>query len=254
MKTIVVVTALVLLSASVVLAQTQGTSQMLNQKHDFRVTATKATAAQISGASAQVCGYCHSPHIPTGGILKPLWVRAASADKGWGNYTSATMDAVTVDPSTSTGNQHHNVSNMCMSCHDGSAMYTSAAYAGTKRPHAGSTSWTTYENRTVQDATTSGRDRNRLVGGTNYANLSHTHPVNFDYNAALISADGGLYAPTGTYGTSGQYMMLDGTTKLGRLFDGKMQCSSCHNPHMPGTKMVQGSTDDGKLCVSCHVK
>lgn len=254
MKKLLIAAILVLLSTAVVWAQTQGTSQMLNWKHDFRVTSTKATAAQISGASASLCGYCHAPHIPTGGIMKPLWIRTAAADKNWGRYESSTMDATMVDPSVSTGNQHHNVSNMCMSCHDGSSMYVAAAYAGGKRPFAGATPWTTFQNRTVQDAGTAGRDRNRLVGGTAYTSLAHTHPVNFDYDAALIAADGGLYAPLGTYGTSGKYMMdMDGI-RYGRLFDGKMQCSSCHNPHLPSTKMVQGSTDDGKLCVSCHKK
>lgn len=242
MKRLILIAVAILVVSSLVLAQT---SLMLNAKHDLRVTSTKTNAAVIAGASDRLCSYCHTPHVPAAGIKVPLWSRAAKIDQSWGAYSSSTMDATAIDPSTSTGDQHKNESNMCLSCHDGSAMYTSASYV--KRPHVtGVNPWVPYETRAAHDI--AGRERNRIVNGTDYTNLSHTHPVNFTYADALAT-DGALHTPVNT-----QYAYLDGTTKVGRLFNGKVQCSSCHNPHKTDTKMIQGTTSDGKLCVACHAK
>ncbi|MDI6804070.1 MAG: cytochrome c3 family protein [Bacteroidota bacterium] len=242
MKRLLLIAVVILAVSSVVLAQT---SLMLNTKHDLRVTSTKTNAQYIAGASDRLCSYCHSPHIPAAGVKDPLWARTAKSGQNWGSYTGIQMDATAIDPSDNTGDQHKNVSNMCLSCHDGSAMYTSAAYV--KRPHVtGTDPWVPYETRTVADIPN--RDRNKIVSGTDYPNLGHTHPVNFNYADALAT-DGALNTPANT-----QYAYLDGTTKVGRLFGGKVQCSSCHNPHKTDTKMVQGTLTDGKLCVACHAK
>lgn len=239
MKKLILVAILLMVATSFVLAQT---SLMLNTKHDLRPTSTKSDSIknQIAGASDKLCSYCHTPHVPQAGIATPLWARKVKATQGWGNYDSPTMDATTFDPSVITGDQNKNMTNMCLSCHDGSAMYTSAAYE--KRPHASSNpSWTGYTTKTVFDA-------QRLIGGTKYSSLTHTHPVNFTY-ADAVSADAGIKTAA-----NAAYVYLDGTTQVGRLFDGKVQCSSCHNPHKTDTKMIQGDTADGKLCVACHNK
>ena len=242
MKRLFLIAVVMLVVSTFALAQT---ALMLNAKHDLRVTSTKTNAQYIAGASDRLCSYCHSPHIPVAGIKDPLWARAAKADQNWGSYTGLQMDATPVDPSLSTGDQHKNVSNMCLSCHDGSAMYTTSAYV--KRPYVPPPgSWSSYENRTVADVP--GRDRNKIVNGTDYPNLGHTHPINFNYADALAT-DGALNTPV-----DAKYVYLDGTTKIGRLFNGKVQCSSCHNPHKTDTKMLQGDTADGKLCVACHAK
>lgn len=242
MKRLILIAVALLVVSSFVLAQT---SLMINAKHDLRVTSTKTNAQYISGASDRLCSYCHSPHIPVAGIKDPLWARVAKADQNWGSYTGIQMDATAIDPSVSTSDQHKNESNMCLSCHDGSAMYTSASYV--KRPHVtGSNPWVPYETRAVHDIP--GRDRNRIVNGTDYPNLGHTHPVNFLYEDARAT-DGALNALANP-----KYAYLDGTTKVGRVFNGKVQCSSCHNPHKTDTKMVQGTLTDGKLCVACHAK
>ncbi len=240
MKQLLVLALALLITSSFVYSQTQGTANMLNTKHDFRVTTTKTTRDSIAGASDRLCSYCHTPHVPTNGIPTPLWARKAKVSQGWGVYASATLEATPVDPSDPTGGQNKNESNMCLSCHDGSALWTAAAYE--KRPYAGSTSWTPYETRHVLD-------NQRLIGGTKYGNtLTHTHPINFDYDAAQ-ALDDGLYVKQ-----NAKYVFDDGTEKVGRLFNGKVQCSSCHNPHKTDTKMNTGTTVDGKMCVACHKK
>ena len=236
MKNLFSALALLVLAGSVAIAQQGVLPKMAGYPHDLRSNGAKA--ATTAGASDKLCSYCHSPHIPTTGIPTPLWARKAAASKGWGVYSSSTMDATVIDPSDPTGDQNKNESNMCLSCHDGSAMYTTSQYE--KRPYVSpSSAWTAVENRTVGAA-------QNLISG-NYNGLSHTHPVNFDYDAAQL-ADPGLYPKV-----NAKYVYLDGTTKVGRLFNGKMQCSSCHNPHN-SSKMIQGTTADSKLCVACHNK
>lgn len=250
MKKILFLTFAILIVSTMVIAQTQGTAFMSGAKHDLRVNSGKTTQDSIAGASDRLCSYCHSPHIPAAGIKDPLWARAAKGGtSNWGKYSGQQLDAEVVDPSNPTSDQHKNESNMCISCHDGTAMYTSASYV--KRPHvSGNSNWTggTPVTFTARKSNYGTRGNNAIVGGTNYVDLSHTHPVNFDYSDA-VTADGALYTAI-----NAKYVYHDGTQKIGRLFNDKVQCSSCHNPHMTDTKMVQGTLADGKLCVSCHKK
>lgn len=219
MKQLLVVAVMILVAASFVMGQSLG---MATSKHNFALSSTNT----IKGASEKVCGYCHTPHVPATGIKAPLWSRAKLVSTGYGVYSSPTMDATL----TALDAGQDNVSSMCMSCHDGSALFASAAYV--KRPHAGSVVWDPYIATTVGDAT-------NLHAGTKYGTgLSHTHPVNFAYNAALVTADGGLQG-----------------TPLNNLplYNDMMQCGSCHNPHLT-SKMTRVTSDGGLLCISCHVK
>ncbi len=222
MKRLLLIALAILVVSSFVLAQT---SLMLDAKHDFRYSKTDG----IKGASDKLCGYCHTPHVPANGIKAPLWSRAKLASGTYGVYNntiSATMDA---NPTALAAGQS-NVSSMCMSCHDGSALFASAAYV--KRPDA-SVSWTGPDSLKVGDAA-------NLHGGATYGTgLSHTHPVNFVYDAALVTADGALRA-----------IPLNNLP----LYNDMMQCGSCHNPHLTADKMTRATTNQGTLCISCHIK
>lgn len=224
MKKLLLVAVLVLVAASFVMAQTLPT--MANGKHDFRYS--KATG--IKGASEKLCSYCHTPHVPATGIKTPLWSRAKLASAGYGIYDNTTMDA---NPTALAVGDINN-SSLCMSCHDGSLLFASAAYV--KRPHAGTVAWTTYMTDTAKVG-----DAANLHTGTKYGTgLSHTHPVNFTY------ADGGagIQLPTPR--------AIDANVAP-PLYDGMMQCGSCHDPHL-SSKMTRVSTDNGSLCISCHLK
>ena len=219
--------AIVLMALLTTSAFAQSLPLMANTKHDLRASST----ATVKGASESICGYCHTPHVPTTGIKVPLWSRAPLTTTGYTAYDhalSATIDA-NVIPLGTTGD--NNISAMCMSCHDGTALFSSSAYV--KRPYAGTNSYNT--------TTTVGASDNLFNGSKYGSGLSHTHPVNFAYNAALVSADGELQA-----------------TPLNNvpLFDGKMQCASCHDvhSHTSGKFVRTPGTDHGYLCVSCHMK
>lgn len=77
--------------------------------------------------------------------------------------------------------------------------------------------------------------------------LSDDHPVSFNYNSSLAMADGGLHDPS--LALSG----LGGTIENDLLFSGKMQCTSCHNPHQSSyPKNLVMNNEKSELCLKCH--
>ncbi len=231
---------------------TQGqTSGMAGGPHDFTSTGTDTlSGTPVVGPTDFLCGYCHVPHVGAAGVGVPLWSRKSVVNGTthtgivYGQYTSSTMNSTTADVKAT-----DNYSSFCMSCHDGSQMFASSAYQskpvpyGTPWPGASHVGFDTVRVPTYM---------NMSVNGS-YGGLSHIHPVNMTYP----SNDPGLYTPADP-----KYAYLDATYgEVGRLFNGTVQCSSCHNPHFSEANMtaanypmLQGTTDGGKLCVACHQK
>jgi hypothetical protein len=274
MKQLLIVGLCVLIFATIGMAQTgtslktdggtQGvTSGMAHGPHDFTITASDSIGQKLIGATDFLCGYCHVPHISSSGIAVPLWARKSLKTGGthagiyFGKYSSGTMDAV-VDSVTT----DDNYSSFCISCHDGSQMFASSAYVSKPIPYSANASWNT--GRAAGFDTVRIPSYMSMATTGSYGGLSHIHPVNFTYNAALATVDKGLYTPE-----SPTYAHMSSTYgAVGRLFGGKMQCSSCHNPHISETynagtatngsyPLIEGTLfdgTDGSLCVSCHKK
>lgn len=79
--------------------------------------------------------------------------------------------------------------------------------------------------------------------------LSDDHPVSFEYNSTLAVLDKGLNDPVTTL--SG----LGGTIETDLLSSGKMQCTSCHNPHHTTyPKHLVMDNENSELCFRCHNK
>jgi len=186
-------------------------------------TSIKGTSHDLSGASwntnADLCDVCHTPHNSNTTVATaPLWDHQLTTFTGYQAYTSGTLDAGTLgDPD--------GISKLCLSCHDGTVAlenYGSVTTGVTKL--------------TVDSVGYVGTD------------LRNDHPVSFTYDAALVTADGGLHPITATSN-------LVGTIEEDLLSAGKVQCSSCHDPHNNefGSFLIMTNASS-KLCLTCHDK
>jgi predicted CXXCH cytochrome family protein len=130
-------------------------------------------------------------------------------------YNSSTLHATPGQPDGS--------SILCLSCHDG----TIALGNVSSRPAAISF---------TGGITTMPPGKKNL--GTD---LSDDHPVSFLYDAALALSDGQLKTPSS----------ITVPVKLDHF--GKMQCTSCHDPHLNLTNNFLVTTNQSSnICNSCH--
>jgi predicted CXXCH cytochrome family protein len=128
-------------------------------------------------------------------------------------YTSSTLQALPGQPD---GN-----SILCLSCHDGTVALGNVL----SRPATINFSGGAF----------------MPAGGSNLSkDLRNDHPVSFTYDAALAAADGQIKPPASI-------------TPPVTLQSGKMQCTSCHDPHknIYPDFMVANSLNS-ILCNSCH--
>jgi predicted CXXCH cytochrome family protein len=132
--------------------------------------------------------------------------------------TTATFTLYSSSTLNATMGQPNNQSKLCLSCHDGTVALDS--FGGT----AGGTF---------------------MAGSANLGvDLSNDHPVSFVYNSALATADGELYDPASTPSVNAL------------LYSGRMECSSCHDPHGKTgvSKLLRVSNSGSALCLTCHRK
>jgi predicted CXXCH cytochrome family protein len=143
----------------------------------------------------------------------PLWNRQ---DPGvtYVLYNSSTAQAMTGQPDGS--------SILCLSCHDGTIALGNVL------------------NRTADILMTGGITRMPPGNKNLTTDLSDDHPVSFLYNSALAASDGQLKDPS--------EVLFPVTLENGRL-----QCTSCHDPHRDiyGSFLVVSNQFSG-LCSKCH--
>ena len=128
-------------------------------------------------------------------------------------YTSSTLNALPGQPD--------GTSILCLSCHDGTVALGSVL----SRPSAISMTTGIFMPSGVSNLT---------------QNLRNDHPVSFVYDAALATSDGQLKPPASI------------TPPVG-LKSGKVQCTSCHDPHKNiYSDFLVATTQNSNLCNSCH--
>ena len=128
-------------------------------------------------------------------------------------YSSSTLQSLPGQPD--------GASILCLSCHDGTVALGSVL----SRPSTINFSGGTFMPSGVNNLT---------------RNLRNDHPVSFLYDAALAIADGQLKQPSGI-------------TPPVSLKKGKMQCTSCHDPHKNiYSDFLVTTSDNSNLCNSCH--
>ncbi len=184
----------------------------------------------LSGSAfsgGEICVICHVPHKAKTTVSNaPLWNHKVT-ETTFAVYSTPTMEATVGQPG--------GVSKLCLSCHDG----TVALDAFGER---------------------SGGDSRVTAASRLGTDLKDDHPISITYNAALATADPGLYDPasrTVTIG-AGEWTKA-GTIADVLLVDGKLECSSCHAVH---NDFIQDDDDPllkitkagSELCLACHKK
>ena len=170
-----------------------------------------------SGWTTEICAACHTPHNADTTVAdSPLWNHEVTAAT-FTVYSNPRLDAVVGQPD--------GVSKLCLSCHDGTVALDSF----------GGATGTNFLTSTDPG----------YVG----IDLGNDHPISFTYDAALFSADGGLFDPATV--PSG----LGGTINDDLLIGGKLECSSCHDVHNAGfSSLLVKSNTGSDLCMTCHDK
>ena len=165
-------------------------------------------------SGGRLCMPCHTPHGANPNNVAAPLWNHEVTQATYTVYSSSTMNA-TVD-------QPGGISRLCLSCHDGTVAVDS--FGG----NTGQTMLTGSEN----------------VG----TDLSNSHPISFTYDTALATADGGLHDPA-TRTTA-----IGGTIAKDLLFNGRMECASCHDVHNGGLSddLLRITTNGSQLCLTCH--
>lgn len=201
-------------------ALAQGTNDDIrSSKHNFSA-GRDPTFNNLNVANyGEVCVYCHTPH--GGQTAAPLWNRAFGVGP-YQMYTSPTIE-MTIDP------QPTGVSLACLSCHDG----TIGIDVVTNPPNL---STATATARTLSDIYPSGNDAFKNLG----TDLRNDHPISILYDPVADP----MFNPVASVTGAGL-----------KLYSGKVQCGTCHNPHnKTNVPFLRRSNTNSDLCLTCHIK
>lgn len=198
-----------------------GSTMGLSGHHNFKTSTWNPTG--------EVCIVCHAPH-GKGYTVEPnsvLWNHDLPATS-FALYTSASFDGV------SSQGQPDGNSKLCLSCHDGITIESNFNAITTGTNKFGSTSRLNVGSEVYLGAS---------------AGLGNDHPISFTYDASLASIDHNIYDPTLT---ASNLLGSTGTITSDLLFDGKLQCCSCHDPHNNTSGVLRKSNSGSALCITCH--
>jgi len=219
------VLALVVLGFAATRADSQS---VIGSKHDL----------SDSYGDRDACVFCHTPHggSPTAGV--PLWNRRNDVTT-FTPYSSRTLD--TQCPATPSP-----YSLACLSCHDGvnitgamNSKHDLVVGPGGSSPDQ--TSWPDCARCHPEYWT--GGPAITWIG----TDLRNDHPISMTYPTPAQDPD--FVTPPD--------MVKGWGTQAGdiKLFDGKVECPSCHNVHNPTIRpFLRKSNAADALCKTCHVK
>ncbi len=220
---------------------------ILGSKHDFSGLNERAGVAAMGGVAfsdyGNPCVYCHIP--PEQSEASAL---AKGAIEGWNRYRPATdgyqlYDSTYLDSKTRTPSP---ISLLCLSCHDGTMGVDMVVF----RPG-------TFDSR--EDAALhmriNGADNTVSCGKCHNGRVAHDitikhlgrdlrndHPISMRY-AGLMRVDPDFRKPHTDQGFSNGV----------RLYEGRVECASCHNVHNPEKDLLLRVNSD-LLCQTCHTK
>jgi len=185
------------------------------------LSASGSTSAKATTES-QICAFCHTPHAgnmdaDAAAINAPLWNRAVTGgtDSTYIEYSSSSIQAnIDANPG--------GPSKLCLSCHDGTLAL------GNLNVINGQTNQTiTMGSTTMPDGSGALTGFTRNLG----QDLTGDHPISFQFDTALLAADVELTKPSQTVSDK-KYAPLDLN---------KVQCTTCHDPHISGIDAPVGT-------------
>lgn len=187
-----------------------------------------------SGASEEICVFCHTPHNASTQVGAPLWNRRITDINAFKRYSSNSMGTVT-------STRPNGVSLACLSCHDAiknqgepSAVHGLDQHSVLNPPADGKSA------RCSACHPRAGYEDQPWRTGPD---LSNDHPISMQYPTA--AQDPYFNIPPN---------LNDGWSDI-RLFKGKVECPTCHNAHdQTNTMFLRKSNASSALCLTCHNK
>ena len=237
----------VLAGVTALAASTSWAGTILGTKHDFTGINQRVGVVAMAGVAysdfGSPCVYCHVPPdkkgadtTALGGI--PGWNRFIPATQHYDLYDSRSLDNKVRSPSS--------ISLLCLSCHDGTMAVDMTIF----KPDTFLRSEDAALHLRIHGANnlmSCGKCHNGDAAhsieikhlGTD---LQNDHPISMTY-AGLTHLDSDYRPPDGPYG-------FDNGVKL---YEGKVECATCHNVHDPDINLLLRDTSD-RLCETCHIK
>lgn len=185
------------------------------------ISGTPHDFANKGWGSTELCIFCHTPHFAQAVTAAPLW-NHKSTTASYTLYSSPTFSGA------SSQSQPDGTSKLCLSCHDGTVAVDSFGVAGVLRSGGVTISST------------------NTIGGGGTPSLATDHPISFTYDSTLAgSSQSGLATPNSTNWVDAAHTIP--------LYNGKLQCGSCHEPHNnANTKFLRIANTGSALCIKCH--
>lgn len=230
-------------------------------KHDLSSTGHVDVQTQES----QVCVFCHTPHNAS--TIGPLWNRnSAPAGTTYTLYQSESLDGTPQQPVPGSRNvaTQASGSDLCLSCHDGTVALTSVIKPAFSDTGRNAPSPKVPPAAAMNESGVLLSTRSAFLG----VNLADDHPVAFNYAQAYANEAARLGAAALAPADTGQNWVLgtlanapNGADMKLPLFNGNMECDTCHNVHDPGADhpgvmypFLRADMTASKLCFSCHIK
>jgi predicted CXXCH cytochrome family protein len=225
---------------------------IVGSKHDL----------SLAGGTTEICVFCHTPHnanndldndgtvdssMPGGRPNAPLWNRRITREGTYTPYTSDTLDS-SCDATPSP------LSLACLSCHDAALGTGGGDPAGYG---SGAVSATDQHLLVNEPNLNPGGNQPNCDGchtwpeGDGFPgkwwqigpNMSNDHPISMTYPTPAQDPD--FFVPPNPQNGWGDV----------RLFNGRVECPSCHNPHDPtNVPFLRKTVSGSQLCYVCHNK
>lgn len=236
---------------------TSAMAVITGSKHDLSASGGGTIKANAGQNNDEICVYCHTPHASNTDFSgAPLWNKATPTGsfKMYG-ATAAGVAGQTI-AGTTTEIQPSAPSLACLSCHDGVSAINSIVNAPGSGGYVAGGQNVAFGATAAGTAFTMPAGVTQIGDGSTQPNpdLTNDHPVSITYVEGAASLKPVTTAITGWSGA---------TTIAGLLRNGKVECGSCHDPHLGESDTFlrrnkatvgENSNAGSRVCLTCHDK